>query len=87
MFAVASRGKGFAGNWTRLRKREVNQRKNLVWDSLTALASSSAHRFLRSIPVCGFLCDFPERAMSIKTLVLVLTLACLANVICLVGYL
>jgi hypothetical protein len=54
---------------------------------LTALASSSAHRFLRSIPVCGFLCDFPERAMSIKTLVLVLTLACLANVICLVGYL
>jgi len=25
--------------------------------------------------------------MSIKTLVLVLTLACLANVICLVGYL
>jgi hypothetical protein len=31
--------------------------------------------------------NFPERAMTNKTLVLVLMLACLANVICLVSYL
>jgi hypothetical protein len=32
-------------------------------------------------------CVFPERAMDDKTLVLGLLLACIANVICLVGYL
>ena len=31
--------------------------------------------------------NFPERAMTIKTLILVLMLACLANLICLAGYL
>jgi hypothetical protein len=33
-----------------------------------------------------FTAIFSERAMTTKTLVLVLMLACLANVICLVGY-
>jgi hypothetical protein len=45
------------------------------------------HRFSQSIPQCDFVSAFSERIVTNKTLVLGLLLACLANLICLVGYL
>ena len=58
-------------------KRAVNLRKNRIRDS----APESRHASRIDSRLCV------ERAMNNKTLVLGLLLACIANVICLVGYL